>query len=77
MEPRRRDLRRAAVGTEFLSPYPSHTHTNGDPHGDPHTYGRPGLSPRRGDGVAVEPKFGNLTPTDLARKCRIRLVSFY
>jgi len=29
---------RAAVGTEFLSPYPPHTHT----HGDPHTHGRPG-----------------------------------
>ena len=29
---------RAAVGRNF---YP-HTHTNGDPHGDPHTHGRPG-----------------------------------
>ena len=28
---------RAAVGTEFLSPYPPHTYT----HGDPHTHGRP------------------------------------
>ena len=26
------------MGTEFLSPYPPHTHT----HGDPHTHGRPG-----------------------------------
>jgi len=26
---------RAAVGTEFLSPYPPHTHTHGDPHGRP------------------------------------------
>jgi len=32
---------RAAVGTEFLSPYPSRTHTHGDPNGDPHTHGRP------------------------------------
>jgi len=41
---RRSDLvgYRAAVGTEFLSPYPPHTHTHGDPHGDPHTHGRPG-----------------------------------
>ena len=29
---------RAAVGTKFLSPYPPHTHT----HGDPYTHGRPG-----------------------------------
>jgi len=28
---------RAAVVMEFLSPYPPHTHTNGDPH----THGRP------------------------------------
>ena len=33
---------RAAVGTEFLSPYPPHTNTHGDPYGDPHTHGRPG-----------------------------------
>ena len=32
---------KAAVGTEFLSPYPPHTHTHGDPHGDPNTHGRP------------------------------------
>jgi len=32
---------RAAVGTEFLSPYSPHTHT----HGDPHTHGRPGSRP--------------------------------
>jgi len=34
---------RAAVGTEFLSPFPphTHTHTHGDPHGDPFTHGRP------------------------------------
>jgi len=38
---RRRDLvgYRAAVGTEFLSPYPPYTHTHGDPHGD-HLYPR-------------------------------------
>jgi len=30
---------RAAVGTEFLSPYPPHTHTH--THGNPHTNGRP------------------------------------
>jgi len=33
---------RAAVETEFLSPYSPHTHTHGDPHGDLHTHGRPG-----------------------------------
>ena len=32
------DIFRAAVGTEFLSPYPLHTHT----HGDRHTPGWPG-----------------------------------
>jgi len=32
---------RAAVGTEFLSPYPPHTH------GDPNTHGRP--EKRRGE----------------------------
>jgi len=32
---------RAAVGTELTSPYPPHTHTHGNPHGDPHTHGRP------------------------------------
>ena len=36
---------RAAVGTEFLSPYPPHTHTRGNPDGDPHTNGRPGEFP--------------------------------
>ena len=35
---------RAAVGTEFLSPYPPHTHT----HGDPHTHGRPVIYPTSG-----------------------------
>jgi len=34
--PWRRSTARAAVGTEFLSPYSPHTHTHGDPHGDPH-----------------------------------------
>ena len=29
------DIGRAAVGTEFLSPYPNHIHTHGDPHWDP------------------------------------------
>jgi len=29
---------RAAMGTEFLSPYPLHTQG----HGDPHTHGKPG-----------------------------------
>ena len=36
------DHSRAAVGTEFLSPYSPHTHTHRDPHGDHHTHGRPG-----------------------------------
>ena len=36
---------RAAVGTEFLSPYPSHTH------GDPHTHGR--VQGCRGDGISI------------------------
>ena len=30
-----RVIRRAAVWSEFLSPYPPHTHTHVDPHGDP------------------------------------------
>jgi len=29
-------ITRAAVGTEFLSPYPPHTHTHGDPWGSPY-----------------------------------------
>jgi len=42
---------RAAVRTEFLSPYPPHTHTNGDPHGDSHTHGR--VQGCRGDGISI------------------------
>jgi len=42
---------RAAVGTEFLSTYPPHTHTQGDPHGDPHTHGR--VQGCRGDGISI------------------------
>jgi len=38
---------RAAVGTEFLSPYPPHIHT----HGDPHTHGR--VQGCRGDGISI------------------------
>jgi len=36
-------INRAAVGTEFLSPYPPHAHTHGDPHGSPYPRQSPGL----------------------------------
>jgi len=38
---------RADVGTEFLSTYPPHTHT----HGDPHTHGR--VQGCRGNGISI------------------------
>jgi len=36
-------INRAAVGTEFLSSYPPHTHTHGDPHGSPYPRQSSGL----------------------------------
>jgi len=44
-------INRAAVETELLSPYPPHTHTHGDPHGDTHTHGR--VQGCRGNGTSI------------------------
>jgi len=44
-------ITRAAVGTEFISPYPPYTHAHGNPHGDPHTHGR--VQGCRGDGISI------------------------
>jgi len=30
------------MGIQTQSPYPYHTHTHGNPHGNPHTHGSPG-----------------------------------
>ena len=38
-------------GDSSQSPYPSHIHTHGNPHGNSHTHGSPGIVAKRLDGL--------------------------